>query len=77
MAVALDLRVLALTCALSVVAGLLSGLVPALRASRIDLNHGLRASSQSTTGDRRRTRASRLLIVSETAVSVVLLAGPG
>jgi len=75
--VALDLRVLAFTCALSVVAGLLSGLVPALRASRIDLNHGLRASSQSTTGDRRRTRASRLLIVSETAVSVVLLVGSG
>jgi putative ABC transport system permease protein len=77
MAVTLDPRVLAFTCALSVVAGVLSGLVPSLRASRIDLNHGLRVSSQSTTGDRRRTRASRLLIVSEIAVSVVLLVGSG
>jgi putative ABC transport system permease protein len=77
MVVAIDARVLTFTFALSLVAGLVSGLAPALRASGIDVNQGLRASSQSVTSGRRRTRASRLLIVSEIAISAVLLTGSG
>jgi putative ABC transport system permease protein len=75
MAVAVDGRVLAATLLVSLVAGVVFGLVPALHASKVDLSDGLKASS--TTGGFRRRRASRLLIVSELAISLVLLVGSG
>ena len=75
MTVAVDGRVLAVTLLVSLVAGVVFGLVPALHASKVDLSDGLKASS--TTGGFRRRRASRLLIVSELAISLVLLVGSG
>ena len=75
MAVAVDGRVLAFTLLVSLVAGVVFGLVPALQASKVDLSDGLRASS--ATGGSSRRRASRLLIVSELAISLVLLVGSG
>jgi predicted permease len=77
MVVAVDGRVFAFTLAVSCVAGVVFGLVPALQASQVDLNEGLRASSPASTGGVRRRRVSRLLIVSELAISVVLLVGCG
>ena len=75
MAVAVDGRVLAVTLLVSLIAGVVFGLVPALQASKVDLSDGLKASS--TTGGFRRRRASRVLIVSELAISLVLLVGSG
>jgi putative ABC transport system permease protein len=75
MMVAVDGRILAFTLIVSLTAGVVFGLVPALQASKVDLNDGLKASS--TTGGSRRRRASRLLIVSELAISLVLLVGSG
>jgi len=72
-----DGRVLAFTLVVSLIAGILFGLVPALQASKVDLNDGLRASSLSSSGGFRRRRASRLLIVAELSISVVLLVGSG
>jgi putative ABC transport system permease protein len=77
MAVSIDTRVFAFTLLVSLLAGLLSGLTPALHASRVDLREGLQSSSQTSSRGRRRTRASRLLIVGEIAVSLVLLVGSG
>jgi putative ABC transport system permease protein len=77
MSVAVDVRVLVFGLVLSLVSGVLSGLVPALQASRVDLNATLKGSSQTTSGGPRRVRASRVLIVSEIAVSLVLLVGAG
>jgi predicted permease len=77
MAVALDARILAAAIAMSVVTGLVFGLIPAMQASRVDLNRGLRASAPPATADRRRGRARRLLIAAEVALSLVLLAGFG
>jgi putative ABC transport system permease protein len=77
MNVAVDGRILAFTMVVSLVAGIVFGLVPALQASKVDLNDGLRASSLSSSGGFRRRRASRLLIVAELSVSVVLLVGSG
>jgi len=75
MMVAVDGRILAFTLIVSLTAGVVFGLVPALQASKVDLNDGLKASS--TTGGSRRRRASRLLIVSELSISLVLLVGSG
>jgi predicted permease len=75
MTVAVDARVLALSLIVSLLAGIVFGLVPALQASKVDVNDGLKAAS--TTRGFRRRRASRALIVSELAISLVLLVGSG
>ena len=70
----LDLRILAFTLLISLVTGVIFGLVPALQSANIDLNDALKQSST------RATSSSRLrngLIVSEVALSIVLLVGAG
>jgi len=77
MAIAVDARVFAFSLLLSVIAGLLFGLVPALQASRVDVNIGLRESAPTLYGGRQRTRLRRVLIVSELVLSLVLLVSFG
>jgi predicted permease len=77
MTVVVDLRVLGVALLLSIVTGLAFGLIPALQASRVDMNSGLRDATRSFSSDLRRGRTRRLLIVSELALSLVLLAGFG
>ncbi len=58
--------------------GILFGLIPALRASRVDLVDALREGSRSSsTGFGRRIGGQQLLVVAETAVALVLLIGAG
>jgi predicted permease len=77
--IAIDGRVLAFTLLVSAGSGLLFGLAPALRISRIDLTAALKQAGQgagdSTWGRGHATR--RLLVVSELALSVLLLIGAG
>ncbi len=75
--ITVDARVFAFSLVLSVVAGFLSGLAPALQASRVDVNSGLRESAPTLYGGRQRTRVRRVLIVSELMLSLVLLVGFG
>ncbi|MPY86307.1 MAG: FtsX-like permease family protein [Luteitalea sp.] len=77
MAVAVDGRVLGFSLLISLVTAAVFGLVPALQASRVDLNEGLRDSNHALSGGDRPNRARRLLIVSEVALSLVLLIGFG
>ena len=74
-AVAVDLRVLAFTGLLSVLTGLVFGMLPALRAARIDLTTTLKESAgRSGTGFRQnKTRA--LLVISEVSLALILLVG--
>ena len=65
------------TFAVSVVTGLLFGVAPALQASKSDLNEGLKESSRGGTDSPRRQRLRALLVVSEVALSLVLLVGAG
>ena len=72
----LDLGVLGFAAMATVTCGLLFGLAPALRATRVDLQTDLRDGGRSSTGVvRDRVRAS--LIVAEFAVALVLLVGAG
>jgi predicted permease len=76
--VGLDVRVWLFTAAVTALVGLLVGLVPAWRASRPDLQPALRASSSSLTGDSgARPLASRALLTSQVAASLVLLVAAG
>jgi putative ABC transport system permease protein len=72
-----DGAVLGFTAAASVLAGLLFGLGPALQISRPDLASVMRAESRGAIGGRRRNRLRNLLVVSEVALSMVLITGAG
>jgi putative ABC transport system permease protein len=75
--IGIDWRVMAFTAALSLLTGLLFGLLPALQLSGQDLNPVLRAEGRGSAGSRRRNRLQRALVVGQVALSMVLLVGAG
>jgi putative ABC transport system permease protein len=75
--IGIDLRVFGLTLAIAVFAGLLFGLFPALQTSRPNLNDTLKDSGQRGSQFSGRNRTGSLFIVSEIALSFILLAGAG
>jgi len=72
-----DLRVLAFTCGVSLISTVLFGIAPAFQAARLDLNEALQQSGPRGTASRGAGRLQGALVVSEVALSVVLLAGAG
>src|SRR5262249_61451516 len=59
----------------SVATGLIFGILPAWRSSRIDLRDSLAEGGRSGSGGARSQRARGALVVAETALAVVLLTG--
>jgi putative ABC transport system permease protein len=80
-AITIDGTVLAFTFGVSLLTGVVFGLVPAIRAARVDVQTALKAGGRSAQGDggfgtsRRRLRS--LLVVAELSLSVMLLIGAG
>ena len=72
-----DAPVLLFTLALSIVTGLAFGLLPALHASRPNLQGMMRESGRTFAGDRAGNFARRALVVGEVAIALTLLAGAG
>jgi putative ABC transport system permease protein len=72
----LDGIVLAFTLGISLLTGILFGLVPALQSSRCDLHEALKEGGRTGTGGIRH-RMRDLLVVAETALALVLLIGSG
>jgi putative ABC transport system permease protein len=72
----LDPLVLGFTLLISTLTGLAFGLVPALQASKVDLSDGLKEGAKSTAGTRQSLIRSAL-VVTEVALSLVLIVGAG
>ena len=73
----IDLTVLAFAAVVSIVTGLVFGLLPARQASRVDLNDSLRAGSRGTSATRGALRVRSVLMVAEVAMALMLLVGAG
>lgn len=73
-----DWRLAAFALVLSLVTGALFGVTPALQASAVDPNGGLKEGSRGGGGHGvRQSRSRAALVVSEVALSIVLLVGAG
>ena len=72
-----DTGVLAFTFAVSLVTGILFGLVPALGASNPDLNETLKDGGRGATGGARRQRVRNGFVIAEITLALVLLVGAG
>jgi len=76
-AVGLDGEVLAFTAAISLGAGILAGVLPALRLTRADVSQSLKQGLGRTDADSSGHRTRSILVVSEVALSLMLLVGAG
>src|SRR5579864_3909128 len=73
----LDFRALVFALVVSLVAGLLFGLIPAWRAARSEPQDALRAGGRTSTQGRRGLRVSEILVSTEVALSATLLVAAG
>ena len=75
--ISISLGVLAFAIVVSVAAGTIFGLAPAWLMSRIDLTGTLRREGRGSSGSRGRSRARQILVISELALSLVLMVAAG
>jgi predicted permease len=73
----LDASVLAFTLLVSVLTGLIAGIVPALRSTKTDLNQALKQGLDRTSSDSGGSGTRKALVISEVALSLMLLIGAG
>ena len=73
----INLSVLVFTVSLAFVTAVLFGLIPAMKASRVNLMDALRASAQAASLGRAARMLRRALVIAEVALSLALLVGAG
>ena len=73
----IDYQVLAFAAFVSVLTGVIFGLIPAIGTAKLDLRETLNESSRGSTGDRAGRRIRSILVVSEIALAMLLLVGAG
>ena len=75
--ISMDARVALFAVGVSLFCGVLFGVLPALRISKLQPAAVLRTSARTTTGDRSHHRLQTVLVVAETALGLVLLTASG
>ncbi len=73
----IDYRVLVFTLGISLLTGVSFGMIPALLATKPDLNNILKEGGRGATTGLRRHRIRRILVISELALALILLVGAG
>jgi predicted permease len=71
-----DWRIFGFAAVVSILTGLIFGLVPAWEATRVEVSSGLKDAAQTAT-HRRRGLASKTIVVIEVALSMLLVVGAG
>ena len=72
-----NMRVLAFTAGLAMLTALLFGTFPALQASRVDVNAGLREGGRGQTLGPKRIRMLDTLVIGQFALALILLISAG
>jgi putative ABC transport system permease protein len=75
--VGMDGRVLGFALAISLLTGLVFGLLPVIEASKLNLNEVLNEGGRRTAGSSSQKRLRSLIVVAEFALALVLLIGAG
>ncbi len=75
--IAIDGRVLAFALGISLLSGLIAGLLPALQVSKSNLSEALKEGSRGSTHGASRGWAQTILVVSQLSISLMLLIGAG
>jgi predicted permease len=75
--VGLDARVLVFTLVVTILSGSFFGILPAVKASKVDLNEELKSGGRSGNDGTGRNRVRSALVVAEIAISLVLLLSAG
>ena len=73
----MDGRVFLFTLGVSLLTGLIFGLIPAWTASNLNVNEGLKEGGRSASSGRSRNRLRSALVIAELALSLILLTGAG
>jgi len=73
--ITIDYTAVLYICALVIVAGFVVGFVPSLHATGVRMQEILRTDSRTATSSRRAVAARSMLVISQLALSVILLAG--
>jgi predicted permease len=75
--ISIDAGVIGFALLVSCASGLVFGLLPAWRASAMNVNDGLKTASRSATAGKRSQRMQSALVISEACLSLILVAGAG
>lgn len=73
----MDGRILAFTIAIAVLCGLLFGILPALRSTRVDAAAALKEGQSQASGGRSQSASARWIVALQVALSLILLVGTG